>query len=135
MPEMPATPDQPLSGKVALVTGARGASALKSAASRQLAALGAHVVVGARDRTKADAVVSELRGLGLQASALKLHVKRGSADGLRLDRKDAWQARGGCHRLSGEPRCRLHHGVDHRCERRLQRLILANQAARETQTG
>ncbi|WP_420997994.1 SDR family oxidoreductase [Cupriavidus sp. 30B13] len=61
-----------LTGKVALVTG--GARGLGLEISRQLAALGAHVIVGTRDHAKAEAVVADLRGQGHEASALKLDV-------------------------------------------------------------
>ncbi len=46
------------------------------AVSRDLAARGAHVVVGARDPQKAEQVVAGLRELGGRASALKLDVTR-----------------------------------------------------------
>ncbi len=61
-----------LIGKVALVTG--GARGLGLEITRQLAALGAHVVIGARDKAKAAAVVAELQGQNLEASALELDV-------------------------------------------------------------
>jgi len=61
-----------LSGKIALVTG--GARGLGVEITRQLAALGAHVIVGARDKEKAEAVVSTLVDQGFEASALRLDV-------------------------------------------------------------
>jgi len=66
--------DTSLFGKVALVTGA--ARGLGVEISRDLAALGAHVIVGARDRQKAEEVVAGLRERGHEASALKLDVTR-----------------------------------------------------------
>jgi NAD(P)-dependent dehydrogenase (short-subunit alcohol dehydrogenase family) len=69
------TPDPNLSGKVALVTG--GGRGLGVEISRRLAALGAHVIVGARDKTRADEVAVELRSRGGEASALKLDVTGG----------------------------------------------------------
>jgi NAD(P)-dependent dehydrogenase (short-subunit alcohol dehydrogenase family) len=78
------TPDPNLSGKVALVTG--GARGLGLEISRRLAALGAHVVVGARDQTKAGEVAAELRSRGREASALKLDVTGGD------DRRAAYES-------------------------------------------
>lgn len=62
----------PLRGKIALVTG--GARGLGLEISLQLAALNAHVIVGARDKAKAEATSSALRMQGFDASALKLDV-------------------------------------------------------------
>ncbi len=73
-----------LIGKVALVTG--GARGLGLEITHQLAALGAHVIIGARDKTKADAVASELQGRGLEASALELDVTS------KEDRREAYAA-------------------------------------------
>lgn len=61
-----------LTGKVALVTGA--ARGLGVEIGRELAALGAHVVVAARDGDKAQAVAAALRERGGEASALTLDV-------------------------------------------------------------
>jgi NAD(P)-dependent dehydrogenase (short-subunit alcohol dehydrogenase family) len=61
-----------LAGKVALVTG--GARGLGVEISRQLAARGAHVIVGARDEAKAAEVSAALQEQGLDASALQLDV-------------------------------------------------------------
>ncbi len=61
-----------LNGKVALVTG--GARGLGLEIASQLAARGAYVVIGAREKAKAEAVVSNLHALGLEASAIKLDV-------------------------------------------------------------
>jgi NAD(P)-dependent dehydrogenase (short-subunit alcohol dehydrogenase family) len=62
----------PLLGKRALVTG--GARGVGLEISRQLAALGADVVVAARIRASADAAANELRDRGYQAAGLKLDV-------------------------------------------------------------
>ncbi|ABE36696.1 short chain dehydrogenase family protein [Paraburkholderia xenovorans LB400] len=61
-----------LHGKFALVTG--GARGLGLEIAQQLATLGAHVIIGARDTAKAEAVATELRNLGHAVSALKLDV-------------------------------------------------------------
>ncbi|HEY0296949.1 MAG TPA: SDR family NAD(P)-dependent oxidoreductase [Bordetella sp.] len=63
-----------LSGKIALVTG--GARGLGLETSRQLASLGAHVIVGARDGKKADDAAAALRDQGFEASALRLDITR-----------------------------------------------------------
>lgn len=63
-----------LIGRVAFVTGA--ARGLGVEISRDLAALGAHVIVGARDHQKAEEVAAGLRERGGAASALKLDVTR-----------------------------------------------------------
>ena len=78
------TPDPNLSGKIALVTGA--ARGLGLEISRRLAALGAHVIVGARDKMRADEVAAELRSRGQEASALKLDVTGGE------DRQAAYES-------------------------------------------
>lgn len=67
-----APPEAPLSGKVAVVTGA--ARGLGLEISRRLASLGAHVIVAARDEQKARGVAAGLRAQGHAASALKLDV-------------------------------------------------------------
>jgi NAD(P)-dependent dehydrogenase (short-subunit alcohol dehydrogenase family) len=72
MTERTAAPTSSLSGKIALVTG--GARGLGLETSRQLAALGAHVIIAARDETKARDAAATLRGYGFAASALKLDV-------------------------------------------------------------
>jgi len=69
---MPEASNTSLSGKVALVTGA--ARGLGVEIGRELAALGAHVVVAARDGDKAQAVAAALRERGSEASALTLDV-------------------------------------------------------------
>jgi NAD(P)-dependent dehydrogenase (short-subunit alcohol dehydrogenase family) len=61
-----------LSGKVALVTGA--ARGIGVEVCRQLAELGAHVVVAARDWNKAESVAIELREARLRASSIRLDV-------------------------------------------------------------
>lgn len=61
-----------LIGKVALVTGA--ARGLGVEVCRDLAARGAHVIVGARDHRKAEEVAAGLCEQGGEASALKLDV-------------------------------------------------------------
>lgn len=62
----------PLQGKIALVTG--GARGLGLETSRQLAALGAHVIIGARSVEKAEQAALFLQTQGLAARALKLDV-------------------------------------------------------------
>ncbi len=64
----------PLSGRTALVTGA--ARGLGVEISRDLAALGAHVIVAARDGRKAQEVAARLRERGGEASAQTLDVTR-----------------------------------------------------------
>ncbi|PRY11467.1 SDR family NAD(P)-dependent oxidoreductase [Kineococcus rhizosphaerae] len=54
-----------LDGKTALITG--GTSGIGRATARQLAALGAHVVVSGRDRVRGDQVVAALRADGHRA--------------------------------------------------------------------
>ena len=74
----------PLNGKVALVTG--GARGLGLEIVRQLAALGAYVIIAARDKTKADAAAAELRSEHYAVSAIKLDVTH------EADRQAAFQA-------------------------------------------
>ena len=62
----------PLAGKLALVTG--GARGLGLEISRQLAALGAEVIVTARNEARAEAAAAGLRGEGHAARGLKLEV-------------------------------------------------------------
>jgi 2-deoxy-D-gluconate 3-dehydrogenase len=61
-----------LGGKVALVTGGNGGIGLGMA--RGLAQAGAAVAIAARNRTKADAALAELRGLGAKAAFIELDV-------------------------------------------------------------
>jgi 2-deoxy-D-gluconate 3-dehydrogenase len=61
-----------LAGRVALVTGGNGGIGLGMA--RGLAQAGAGVVIAARNRTKADAALTELRGLGAKAAFVELDV-------------------------------------------------------------
>jgi 2-deoxy-D-gluconate 3-dehydrogenase len=61
-----------LAGRVALVTGGNGGIGLGMA--RGLAQAGAGVVIAARNRTKADAALAELRGLGARAAFVELDV-------------------------------------------------------------
>jgi NAD(P)-dependent dehydrogenase (short-subunit alcohol dehydrogenase family) len=61
-----------LAGKVALVTGANRGLGLETA--RQIGTLGAVVLVGARDATKASAAAKQLRAEGCEAHGLKLDV-------------------------------------------------------------
>ncbi|PKR55013.1 SDR family NAD(P)-dependent oxidoreductase [Thalassospira marina] len=67
-----AAPLVSLAGQVALVTG--GARGLGLEIARELGALGAHVIVAARDLARARAAVQTLKNLGYQASALKMDV-------------------------------------------------------------
>ncbi len=84
MTESPNDGARPLAGRVALVTGAARGIGVET--SRELAALGAHVIVAARDLAKAEAVAAELRDRGGGASALKLDVTS------EEDRKAAYEA-------------------------------------------
>ncbi len=77
-------PSTSLSGKVALITGA--ARGIGAEIVRDLAALGAHVIVAARERPKAEEVAAGLRERGGEASALKLDVTS------EEDRKAAYEA-------------------------------------------
>src|ERR1700674_4119690 len=61
-----------LTGRVALVTGGNGGIGLGMA--RGLAQAGAAVAIAARNRTKADAALAELRQLGAQAAFIVLDV-------------------------------------------------------------
>jgi 2-deoxy-D-gluconate 3-dehydrogenase len=61
-----------LSGKVALVTGGNGGIGLGMA--RGLVQAGAAIAIAARNRTKADAALAELRGLGARAAFIELDV-------------------------------------------------------------
>lgn len=68
-----------LTGKTALITG--GTSGIGRAAADQLAALGAHVIISGRDRTRGDQAVREIREAG------------GSADFVAADLVDEASAR------------------------------------------
>lgn len=59
-------------GKIALITGANKGIGLETA--RQLGKLGATVLVGARDLAKGEAAAEVLRGIGVDARAIKLDV-------------------------------------------------------------
>jgi NAD(P)-dependent dehydrogenase (short-subunit alcohol dehydrogenase family) len=61
-----------LEGKIALVTG--GGRGLGLEISRQLALLGAHVLIGARIKSHASDVVSDLQAQGLSAEAIQLDI-------------------------------------------------------------
>ncbi|WP_454726824.1 MULTISPECIES: SDR family oxidoreductase [Cupriavidus] len=74
----------PLQDKIALVTG--GARGLGLEIARQLVTLGAHVIVGARDKAKAESAAAGLRDAGHAASALKLDVTS------EADRREACSA-------------------------------------------
>jgi NAD(P)-dependent dehydrogenase (short-subunit alcohol dehydrogenase family) len=63
---------KPLAGKRALVTG--GARGIGLEMSRQLATLGASVIIAARHKARADSVARELQNEGSQAAGLKLDV-------------------------------------------------------------
>lgn len=84
MVDHPETPSTSLSDKVALVTGA--ARGIGVEISRELAKLGAHVIVAARDLAKAKEVASDIRDRGGHASALKLDVTS------EADRSAAYQS-------------------------------------------
>jgi NAD(P)-dependent dehydrogenase (short-subunit alcohol dehydrogenase family) len=59
-------------GKIALITGANKGIGLETA--RQLGKLGATVLVGARDLAKGEQAAEVLRGVGIDARAIKLDV-------------------------------------------------------------
>jgi NAD(P)-dependent dehydrogenase (short-subunit alcohol dehydrogenase family) len=59
-------------GKVALITGANKGIGLETA--RQLGKLGVTILVGARDLAKSDEAAGVLRGVGVDARAIKLDV-------------------------------------------------------------
>ena len=61
-----------LEGKVALITGANKGIGLETA--RQLGKLGVTVVVGSRDLARGEQAAEVLRGVGVDARALKLDV-------------------------------------------------------------
>ncbi|WP_213979419.1 SDR family oxidoreductase [Sphingomonas sp. dw_22] len=84
MAELAEAANTSLSGKVALMTGA--ARGIGVEIGRKLAALGAHVIVAARDGRKAEEVAADLRARGGEASALKLDVTS------EEDRKAAYAA-------------------------------------------
>ncbi|MDQ1295991.1 MAG: hypothetical protein QG608_3878 [Actinomycetota bacterium] len=64
----PRTPEEPLNGRTALVTG--GSSGIGAAIAQELAALGAHVAVVARRTDLLDATVSRIRQAGGRALAV-----------------------------------------------------------------
>jgi NAD(P)-dependent dehydrogenase (short-subunit alcohol dehydrogenase family) len=59
-------------GKIALITGANKGIGLETA--RRLGKLGATILVGARDLTKGEQAAGVLRGIGVEARAIKLDV-------------------------------------------------------------
>ncbi len=61
-----------LTGKVALVTGGNGGIGLGMA--RGFASAGANIAVAARNKTKADAAIDELKALGAKAAFVELDV-------------------------------------------------------------
>lgn len=69
------TAPAPHSGKIALITGAARGLGVETA--RELAALGIHVIIGARDGAKAESVAASIREQGGSASSLKLDVTSG----------------------------------------------------------
>src|SRR5688572_4929326 len=79
-----------LAGKVALVTG--GARDIGRATSRALAASGASVVVNYHDsKSKADELISEIKGAGGQAIAVRADVtKPDDVDALVTAARDAF---------------------------------------------
>ncbi|MFF9394241.1 SDR family oxidoreductase [Streptomyces griseoluteus] len=68
----PATPDQPLSGRVAVVTGA--SSGIGEATAERLAAMGAHVAVLARRAERLDSLVERIKKQGGRAVAIAVDV-------------------------------------------------------------
>ena len=67
-----ATPSGGMQCKTALITGASRPLGLGFAVARQLAEQGHHVILTARALGEADARASELRRVGLSATALRL---------------------------------------------------------------
>ena len=63
-----------IQGKVVVITGA--SSGLGEATARHLAALGAHVVLGARRQDRLDAIVREIVAAGGKAIAHPIDVTR-----------------------------------------------------------
>ena len=60
--------------KTALITGTSRPAGLGFAVARQLAELGYHVVLTARDASRAEPLAGQLRGDGLAATALRLDL-------------------------------------------------------------
>ncbi|MEU9921758.1 SDR family oxidoreductase [Streptomyces griseoluteus] len=84
MNTQPATPDQSLSGRVAVVTGA--SSGIGEATAERLAAMGAHVAVLARRAERLDSLVDRIEKRGGRALAIAADVTDAAAVQSAADR-------------------------------------------------